>query len=118
MTEDALQVFPNEKIEYKEAMSILTRIDLTISQSLTQSQETLLVITKQLQLLQAHTSSNKPSTEKLETDKKQHLNKSKSYCWTHGRIRNIYHTILTCPYPNKGHHFGKIMENRMGGIGK
>ena len=52
---DALQAFACAAMEDKEAMSNFTSINLTLSQSLTQSQETILVLSKLLQALQIHT---------------------------------------------------------------
>ena len=57
-------------MEDKEEMSNLTRINLIISQSLTQTQEAILVLSGQLQTLQAQINSKKPATEKPETEKK------------------------------------------------
>ena len=75
MTVDALQALSNSAIEYKDSMVKLTSTNLTISQILTQSQEKILVIPKQLQTLQAQMNSKKPSTEKPATYNKQYLNK-------------------------------------------
>ena len=44
-------------------MTNLTRINLTLSQSLTQSLEKILVLFNQLQALQSQTNANKPATE-------------------------------------------------------
>ena len=70
MTAYALQALANETMEDKEEMENLTSINLTLSQSLTQSQETMLVLSKQLQALQAQTNSKNLATEKPATDKK------------------------------------------------
>ena len=48
-TSDALQALACAAMEDKEAMANLTSIKLTLSQSLTQAQETLMVISTQLQ---------------------------------------------------------------------
>ena len=55
-------------MEDKEAMENLTRINLKLSHSLTQVQEKIFVISKQLQALQAQTNSKKTDTEKPGTD--------------------------------------------------
>ena len=62
-------------MEDKESMVNLAIINLTLSQSLTQVQETILVLSEQLQVLGAQTKSKKPATDKMATDKKQSLNK-------------------------------------------
>ena len=48
----------------------LTSINLTLYQSLNQSHEKVLVLTKQLQALQVQKKDKKPATEKPETDNK------------------------------------------------
>ena len=53
ITVDALQALAWSAMYDKEAMVNLTSINLTLSQSLTQAQETVLVLSKQLQALQA-----------------------------------------------------------------
>ena len=53
ITVDALQALSWSAMYDKEAMVNLTSINLTLSQSLTQAQETVLVLSKQLQALQA-----------------------------------------------------------------
>ena len=45
---DELQALACEAMEDKEAMANLTSINLTLLQSLTQAQETMLVLSKQL----------------------------------------------------------------------
>ena len=57
-TLDALQALACAEMEDKEGMENLTSINLTGSQSLTQSQETILVLSKQLQALQVQTKKN------------------------------------------------------------
>ena len=54
----------------KEAMANLTSINLTLSQSLTQVQEIILVLSKQLQALQVQTKAKTPNTNKIALDKK------------------------------------------------
>ena len=51
-TADALQALACSEMEDKEAMANLTIINLTLSQSLAQAQETIFVLSKQLQALQ------------------------------------------------------------------
>ena len=51
-TVDVLQALACAAMEYKETMENLTIIKLTIYQSLTQAQETILVLSKQLKALQ------------------------------------------------------------------
>ena len=54
MTADTLQELTKITIEDKEAMENLPTINLTLSQRLTQAQETILSLSEQLQKLQAH----------------------------------------------------------------
>ena len=51
-TADALQALPCASIEDKEEMANLTRINLNLYQILTQAQDTILVLSKQLRTLQ------------------------------------------------------------------
>ena len=51
ITVDALQALANATMEDKEEMSNLTSINLTLSQSLTQPQEPILVLSEHLQTL-------------------------------------------------------------------
>ena len=53
-----------------EAMENLAIINLTLSQSLTQAQETILVPSKQLQTLQAQMNSKEPMTKKRKLTRK------------------------------------------------
>ena len=59
-TVDALQALACAAMEDKEAMANLTSINLTLSKILTQAQETILVLSKQLQALQVHTKKTQP----------------------------------------------------------
>ena len=93
MTTDGLQKISCAAIEDKEAMANLTSINLTLSQSLTQAQKTILVISNQLQELQAQLKAKKSTTEKLVLYKNKRENKSKMYSWTHGSTRSLDHTI-------------------------
>ena len=64
-------------MEDNEAMANLTSTNLTLSQSLTQAQETILVLSKQLQALQVHTKAKTPSKKRTELDiKTRMLNQS------------------------------------------
>ena len=54
-TADALQALACAEMEDNEAMENLTTINLTLSQSLTQAQEKILVLSKKLQALQVYT---------------------------------------------------------------
>ena len=112
---DALQALVNTTMEYMEAMANLKSINLKLSQSLTQAQEPVLVLSKQLQELQAHTNAKKPATEKPATDTKTRDNKYKNYFQTYGRIRSLDHTIPIYCYPKKGYQVGATLENKMGG---
>ena len=51
MTVDAIQAIANETKEYKKSMENLRIINLTLSETLTQAQEAILVLSKQLQTL-------------------------------------------------------------------
>ena len=106
MTADAMQALANATMEYKEEMSNHTRINLTLSQSLTQAQEAILLLFEQLQTLQAHMNSKKSVTEKPATENKNSLNKSKRYFWTRVRTHNIYHTSPTCNWKKELHQVG------------
>ena len=70
MTADALQALANKTMEDKELMENFTRINLTLYQRFNQSQYKILVLSNQLQTLQAQMNPKKPATEKPETDKK------------------------------------------------
>ena len=74
-----LQELAYAAMEDKEAMANLTSINLTLPQSLTQAQETILVLSKQLQALQVHTKENTPSTNRTALDQKTKDAKSKCY---------------------------------------
>ena len=54
-------------------MAKLTNINLTLSQSLTQAQETILVLSKQLQALQVQTKTKTPATKITALDKKPRI---------------------------------------------
>ena len=100
MTTDGLQEISCAAIEDKEAMANFTSINLTLSQSLTQAQKTILVISNQLQELQAQLKAKKPTTEKMVLDKNKRENKPKIYSWTHGRTAVLtisYHPRLPIP---------------------
>ena len=77
-TTDALQALTCAVMEYKEAMENLTSINLTLSKSLTQAQEKMLVLSKQLQTLQVHTKANTASTNR--TALYQKIKDAKSNC--------------------------------------
>ena len=57
-------------MEDKEAMANLTSINLTLSQSLTQAQETMLVLSKQIQALQVYIKEKTPTTKRTALYKK------------------------------------------------
>ena len=57
-------------MEDKEAISNLTSINLTLYQSLTQAQETIFVLSKQLKALQVQTKTKTPATNRTALDKK------------------------------------------------
>ena len=61
-------------MENKEEMANLISINMTLYQSLTKSQEAILVLSKQLQALQAHMDPQKTLSDKPATDKKQYPN--------------------------------------------
>ena len=117
-TADALQALACAAMEDKEAMVNLTSISLTLSQSLTQEQEKILVLSKQLQALQVQTKAKTPATKRTSLDKKTKEAKLKCYCWTHGRIRRLYHTSTTCNLTKTGHQLGATFGNKMQRIEK
>ena len=63
MTSDVLQALPCPAMEDKEEMANLARINILLPQSLTQAQETMLVLSKQLQALQSQSKENTPTTD-------------------------------------------------------
>ena len=65
-------------MEDKKAMANLFSINLTLYQSLTQAQQTILVLSKQLQYLQAQSKANKPTTKRTAMDNKTRDKKPKS----------------------------------------
>ena len=69
-TADALKSLACAAMEDKETIPNLTRINLTLSQSLTQAQETILVLSKQMQAIQVHTKAKTPATKRTALDKK------------------------------------------------
>ena len=94
-TVDALQERACAAMEYKEAMTNLTSINITLLQIPTQAQDTILMLSKQLQALQVHTKAKTPSTKITTLDQKTKDAKLKCYCWTHGRTRRMDHTSAT-----------------------
>ena len=76
---DVLQSLTCAEMEDKEEMANLARINLTLSQCLNQAQETVLVLSKQLQVLQVQTKAKTPSTNRTALDKKANDAKSKCY---------------------------------------
>ena len=96
---DALQVLICAAMEDKEAMEYLTSINLTLSQSLTQAQETVLVHSKQLESLQVHTKAKTPATKIKGLDNKTKESKLKCYSWTHGRTRRLDHNRRNMQFP-------------------
>ena len=60
-------------MEDKEAMENLTRINLKLFQSLTQAQETILVLSKTMQALQVQTKTKTPATKRIAPDKKPRM---------------------------------------------
>ena len=111
---NTLQALACATMEDKEAMANLTSINLTLSQSLTQAQETILVLSKKLQALKVHTKAETPSTMGTKIDQKTKDAKSKCYFWTHGRTRRLDHTSATCNFPKTGHQVGATFGNKMG----
>ena len=79
-TADALQALSCAAMEDKEAMVNLTIINLTLSQILTQAQETILVLSKKLQALQVQKKTKTPATNRTSLDKKTKDAKSNCYC--------------------------------------
>ena len=63
-TVDALQALACAAMEDKEVMANLTSINLTLLQILNQAQETILVLSKQLQALQVHTKAKTQSSKR------------------------------------------------------
>ena len=115
---DALQALACAAMEDKEAMENLTIINLTLSQSLNQAQETISVLSKQLQVIQVHTKANTSSTKRTALDPKTKYAKSKCYCWTHGRNHRLDHNRETCNIPKIGHQVGATFGEKMAGSEK
>ena len=105
-------------MEDREAMANLNSINLTLSQSLTQAQETILVLSKQLKALQVHTKTKTPSTNRTALDQKTNDAKSKYYFWTHGITRRLEHTSATYNFPKRGHQVRATFGVNMGGSEK
>ena len=99
-------------------MENLTIIILTLSQSLTQAQETILVLSKQLQALQVHTKVKTPPIKITTLYQKTKNSKLKCYWLTHGRTRRLYHTSATYNFPKTVHQLGATFGDKMGGIEK
>ena len=78
-TADALQALACAAMKDKESMANLTSINLTLSHSITQAQETIFVLSNQLQSLQGHTKAKTPSTKRTTLDQKNKDAKSKCY---------------------------------------
>ena len=95
-TADALQALVCASMEDKEAMANLNSIKLTLSQSLMQAKETIMVLSKKLQALQTQAKEIKPTTERPVLDKKTKETKLKCYWWTHGRTLRLDNTSATC----------------------
>ena len=102
-------------MEDKEVMANLTSINLTLSQSLTQAQETILVLYKQLQALQVQTKSKTLAKKRTALDKKKKEAKLKCYFCTYGRNRILDHTSATYNFPKTGHQLGATFGNNVGG---
>ena len=66
-------------MEDKEAMANLTNINLPLSQILTQAQEKMLVLSKQLQALQVHTKAKTPSTNRTAQERRDSM-LATAYC--------------------------------------
>ena len=64
-------------MEDKEEMANLTSIKLSLYQSPTKAQETILVLSKKLQALQTQAKENEPNTERPVLENKTRENKSK-----------------------------------------
>ena len=105
-------------MEDKETMANITRINLTLSQSLTQAQENILVLSKKLQALQVRTKAKTPDTKITALYQKTKDDKSKCYYWTHGRTRRLDHTSANCNFPKTGHQVGSNFGYKMGGSEK
>ena len=105
-------------MEEKEAMANLTSINLTLSQILTQEQETTLMLYEQLQAIQVHTKAKTPPTKRIALDQKTKDSKSKCYCWTHGRNLRLDHTNATCNLTKAGNQVGATFGDKMGGSEK
>ena len=99
-------------------MENLTRIYLTLYQSLTQAQETILVLSEQLQALQVLTKTKTSATKRTALDPKTKDAKSKCYYLTHGINHRIDHTSSTCNFPKTGHQLGANFGDNMGGRDK
>ena len=66
---DVLQALTSEAVKDKEAMANLASINITLYQSLTKAQETMLVLSKQLKVLQVQTKTKTPDTKITALDK-------------------------------------------------
>ena len=117
-TEDELQALACEAMEDKEEMANPTSINLTLSQILTQVQNKMLVLYKQLQAFQAQLNAKTPTTEIPVLDKKTKETKLKCYCWNYGRTLSLGHTSANCWFPKIWHQVEATLGNKIGGSKK
>ena len=117
-TADATQSLICAEMEDKEEMANLASINLTLYKVLTQAQETMLVLSKELKELHTKAKANTLTTDKTVLDKKKKETKSKCYFWNHGRTCRLDHTSATYLSPPKGQQVGETLGNRIGGSGK
>ena len=97
-TVDVLQALACAAMEEKEAMANLTIINITLSQSLTQAQDTIMMLSNQLQALEAQSKAKKQTTKKLVLDKKKGEIYPKNYFQNHRSNRSLEHTRPICRY--------------------
>ena len=74
-----------------------------------------MVLSKQLQALQAQEKANTPNSERPVLYNWARENKSKCYYWNHGRTHSLDHTSAAYLYPKTGHQVGATLGGNMGG---
>ena len=67
------------------------------------------------QLPETNSNARRNNPRKEGNQKGKKTKKPKSYCWSHGVTRNMYHNSGTCDNHHTGHQSDATLDNRMGG---
>ena len=105
-------------MEDKESTKNLNIIDLTLSQIQTQAQEKILVLYKQVEVLQTHANAKIPTSERPVMDKKTKETKSKCYFCTHKSTLSLDHTRVKFWFPKIWRQVEATLGDKMSGIKK